>query len=83
MSRYKVVGSWDDEVRFGEFVTQSADMKDTGTGRVYPQGAFRVVKNGKPAKTGKGGTVPFYGESAWSAAERLAYDLATEERYAR
>lgn len=77
------MSSWDDEARFGEFVTQSAMIKDTATGRTYVEGAFRVVKNGKPVKTGKGGTVPFYGESAWCDAERLARDLALAEEYAR
>jgi len=84
VSRYRVISSWDDETRFGSFVTQSAMIKDAVSGHTYVEGAFRVVNaQGKPAKIGKGGTVPFYGESAWSDAERLAQDLALAEAYAR
>lgn len=84
-SRYKVVGSWDSESRFGSFVVQSAQIEDVRTGRLYAEGAYRVVdsRSGKPAKVGKGGTVPFYGELAWADAERLANDLAVAEAYGR
>jgi hypothetical protein len=74
--RYRVHGEWQTSSdRYGSFVVEVADALDTKTGTVYTDGAYRVVRNGKPAKKGKGGTVPFYGESAWSAAERLASDL--------
>lgn len=58
------------------FVIQAADIKDTKSsmGTTYRQGAFRVLKNGKPIVRGKGGTVPFYGELAWADAERLFND---------
>ena len=76
---------WCRDKQFGAFVVQSADIIDTQTGTVYREGAFRVVRisDGKPAKTGKGGTVPFYGESAWCDAERLARDLDLAEQYSR
>lgn len=86
MSRYKVTGPWEGVLKFGSLYVQSAQITDTKNGRTYEEGAFRVVdarKGMKPAKTGKGGTVPFYGETAWSDAERLARDLALEEQYAR
>lgn len=65
---------------------QVADITDQTNGRVYSNGAYRVVKASnadgspipvaalKPIKAGKGGTVPFYGESAWSDAARLFHD---------
>lgn len=85
-NRYKVTGPWGGEQKFGDFYTQSADITDQVNGQVYQSGAFRVVdaaNDMKPAKTGKGGTVPFYGESAWSDANRLAGDLWTARQYAR
>lgn len=88
MNRYKITGPWGGhpEMRQGDFHVQSAQITDTHGGHVYAEGAFRVVdaaKDMKPAKTGKGGTVPFYGESAWSDAQRLAGDLWTARRFAR
>lgn len=75
MSRYKVVSEWSMDSTYPEGIeVQSATIEDTKNGQQYREGAFRVLRNGKPVKTGKGGTVPFYGESAWSAAERLAMD---------
>lgn len=84
-SRYKVTGPWGSDKQVGSFLIQSADITDQHNGDRYRDGAFRVVNvgDGKPAVKGKGGTVPFYGESAWSAAERLAGDLALAERYGR
>ncbi len=74
-------------------VIQCADIKDTETGREYRQGAFRVAKvtgrdgsigaDFKPYKTGKGGTVPHYGESAWSAANRDFDDYTSKLRFGR
>ncbi len=83
-NRYEVVGPWDSEARHGSFVLQSAQIRDKVNGRLYAEGAYRVIdgRTGKPAKIGKGGTVPFYGESAWSDGERLLNDLAVAERYA-
>jgi hypothetical protein len=82
--RYKVVGPWSADSRHGSFIVQSAQIQDTKTGTLYAEGAMRVIdsRTNKPAKKGKGGTVPFFGECAWMDAERLAGDLATAERYA-
>jgi hypothetical protein len=82
--RYKVVGPWSSEARWGSFVSQSAQIQDTKTGTLYSEGAYRVIdsRTGKPAKKGKGGTVPFFGETAWNDADRLLADLATAEAYA-
>lgn len=83
--RYEVIGPWDSESQFGEYLVQSAQIRDKRTGATYAEGAFRVVltTTGKPAKTGKGGTVPFYGEMAWADAERLANDLHLKEMFGR
>lgn len=81
MARYKVHGSWTLDSTFGPFDVQSADVLDTRTGDVFREGAFRVTLDGTPAKRGKGGTVPFFGETAWCYAERLASDLALADRY--
>jgi len=84
MSRYKVTGTWSDhDSTYFPFIIQTADIVDTKTNDSYRDGAYRVVVDGKPAKRGKGGTVPFYGESAWMGAERLASDLLIAERYVR
>ncbi len=81
MSRYRTTDRpWFDENRtYAPFVVQVTDCIDTRTGTVYADGAYRVldIRTGKPAKRGKGGTVPFYGETAWMNAERLAGDLRT------
>lgn len=84
-NRYKVTSAWTSDSLFGSFLVQEADITDTRNGQVYTYGAKRVVdtRTGKPAVTGKGGTVPFYGECAWMDAERLAQDLATKEAYGR
>jgi len=80
--RYKVQGSWvNDADIFGEsVVVQYADLLDTRNGDIFRQGAFRVLVDGKPVK-GKGGSIPFFGETAWSDAERLARDLYFAARY--
>lgn len=90
MSRYKLVSEWVDANEpedFGPYTVQEADIQDTksSTGYVYVAGAKRVVwkHNGKPAKVGKGGTVPYYGEFAWSDANRLARDLYWAHRMRR
>lgn len=82
--RYRVTSPWSSDSRFGNFIVQSADIVDTKNGREYSEGAFRVVdgRTGKPVK-GKGGVTPFFGETAWSDAERLASDLAMKEAFAR
>lgn len=78
MGRYRVAGEWsvDNELSRPGFWVEVADAHDTVTGVTYIGGAYRVTdRNNKPAKRGKGGTIPFFGESAWSDAERLASDL--------
>ena len=73
-----VVNEYDetkDAVFEATYAIQSADLTDSRGGHVYRFGAYRVVRNGKPAKRGKGGTIPFMGESAWSDAARLFDDI--------
>ncbi len=84
-NRYEIVSEWFDGLSQGSFTIQVADIRDTRGGHVYNEGAHRVIvtATGKPAKVGKGGTVPFMGESAWCDAERLLGDLAVAERFAR
>lgn len=84
-NRYKVTGSWSPAYNqpYAPFIIEEADIVDTRNGQVYTDGAMRVTVDGKPAKRGKGGTVPFFGECAWMDAERLASDLAIAERYVR
>lgn len=69
MSRYTVASAWstDTQAPLWGLVIQSADLKDNQNGHIFREGAFRVfdVVTGKPAVKGKGGTVPFKGESAW------------------
>lgn len=93
MARYIVVSAWHEEkaASAGEqrFSLQAADIKDTKGGGHFTGGAYRVCvgsvgqDNPRPFKQGKGGTVPFYGESAWSDGERLFSDLVTAARFAR
>jgi len=95
MSRYIVEPDWEDDIYDNEpYVTddgmiiavQSATLRDTQGRHTYPHGAYRIVmgKNGnlKPLK-GKGGTVPFKGESAWSDAARLFRDTVIAYERAR
>ena len=84
-TRYTVVPPWTLSRTYWPFRVEVADLLDTRSGRTYVDGAQRVVdeRTNKPAKRGKGGTVPFKGETAWSDAERLAQDLMFAERYAR
>jgi hypothetical protein len=86
MTRYKVVGPWGGVAKYGSFYLQSAEIQDTKTGIKYDEGAFRVVdarKGMKPAKLGKGGTVPFFGELAWADGQRLLNDLGVAEQYGK
>lgn len=84
-NRYEVILPWSDDKTREGFTLQSADLRDTRTGDTFREGAYRVVnaETGKPAVRGKGGTVPFKGESAWSDGERMLNDLAWAARYAR
>jgi hypothetical protein len=81
MSRYRTVTDWADDYQVGDYTVQVADIVDTRTGRTYGDGAWRIVRTDtrKPAVRGKGGTVPFYGETAWSDVERLVGDLARKD----
>jgi hypothetical protein len=81
MARYKVNSPWriEDEYGFG-VETQSADIVDIRTGDEYSDSAWRVLVDDKPHR-GKGGTHPYFGESAWSNAQRLARDIALDRRY--
>lgn len=87
MSRYKVIGGWADDFYGARYVVQVSDIIDTQTNREYRDGAYRVIdrETRKPALRGKGGSVPFYGETAWQDAQRLIYDLSIQrsrgERY--
>lgn len=84
--RYTVTGEWSTDrhspAGAGTVTLQSADLLDTRNGQVYREGAYRVLVDGKAVR-GKGGTVPFKGESAWSAGERLYSDLLTKAMYGR
>lgn len=82
MSRYKVTERpwFAENDQYAPFIVEVTDCVDTRNGTVYADGAYRVTINGKPAKRGKGGTVPFYGETARSYADRLANDLWWEHR---
>jgi hypothetical protein len=85
-SRYRITErAWFTErTTYAPFIIQVTDCRDTRTGTVYADGAYRVVdaRTGKAVR-GKGGSAPFYGETAWSDAERLASDLLAAERFAR
>lgn len=84
-NRYEVVSTWETIVKQGDLAIQMADIRDKQNGHLYACGARRIIRlsTGKPFKIGKGGTVPWYGESAWSAAERALGDLTWKERFAR
>jgi len=75
--RYKVNSPWGGQRKVGDFYVQSADALDKKTGHVYEDGAYRVVDaaNGMKPIKGKGGTTPYFGETAWNDADRKAYDL--------
>lgn len=96
MARYTVCSNWqtdfrdrdpftvsgydDDDREWTEtYAIQIADLKDTRDGHVYRAGAYRIIRNGK-AISGKGGTTPFLGETAWSEASRKFDDLVLEAR---
>lgn len=82
MAKYRksVRSEWTTLNTEGDFAKQVADATD-GI-RTYEQGCYRIIRlsTGKPAVRGKGGSVPFIGETAWSAAERLLTDLSWKER---
>lgn len=85
--RYEIVGPWHvaqaASIAGQKYQLEYADLRDTRNDTVYSDGAYRVTLNGRPAKIGKGGSVPFKGESAWSDGERLYGDLVSAARHAR
>jgi len=80
MSRYKVHGEWfhDAKTGFGGMI-MVADAIDTKNGDIFREGAWHVT-TAKPGTKGSKGR-PFYGETAWMDAERLASDLALAKMY--
>lgn len=84
-NRYKRCSDWETIATRGDFALQIADVVDERTSRVHTDAARRVVRRstGKAAVRGKGGTVPFIGESAWSLGANLFNDLCTKEEHAR
>ena len=89
MARYETITPWEAahgaEFHQGNFSAQVADIRDKRTGATYRDGAYRVidVRTDKAAVRGKGGTHPFYGETAWMGAARLVGDLDLKERMSR
>ncbi len=80
MSRYKVHGEWFPTRTHGDkYAVWVADAIDMNTLAVFAEGAWCVthVKPGTKGSRGK----PFFGESAWSDAQRLAYDLEIADRF--
>ena len=54
--------------------TATASLRDTRSGSVYREGAYRVRIERKPALPNQPRTKTFKGETAWSHAEMYAYD---------
>lgn len=82
---YEVYNEDTGETTVHVLAVQVADVKQDGDSHVWHAGAYRIVKATldstrqwctpfKPYKAGKGGTVPWIGESAWSAAARTFSD---------
>jgi len=76
MSRYVITGTWDESISYDEagstITIETADLRDTRSGAVYTQGAYRVRI--KSTVEGAPRTKTFKGETAWSASERYAED---------
>jgi hypothetical protein len=83
MSNSTVVKNWtiEQEDQNSGLALESCDLMYDG--RPMTQGAYRITLNGKPFKKGKGGTVPFKGESAWMDGERAYGDAVLAARMAR
>lgn len=73
---------WADEAKVVIVAIEGADYR-TRDGFEFTDGARRV--RAIDAETGQSvrRAETFYGEVAWSAAERLAHDIESEIRYAR
>lgn len=98
MSRYKIISPWTqvqsaivetfDGSDIVTVIREVADIKDTRGGWTYERGAERVSAKTEDGKTYRGKHVTgarktFYGELAWSNAERLFGDLVTSGRFDR
>ena len=77
--KYTLNGPWSISEVWREpndsIVVMVADLVDS-RGNVWRDGAYKVEHNGKKVKAWKG-------ETAWSDAERYAYDLVMKIRFAR
>lgn len=89
-ARYHVEGEWtevravnvrnrnaymaDHDVAPVRFAIQEADLRDTRDGHLYRNGAKRITRDGKPIR-GKGGTHPYFGETAWYQADAKLDDV--------
>lgn len=81
MARYAPTGSWrtayHDRFDTGDaeasVTIEIADCRDQRGGRTYSDGTFRVTLKNVPGMRSR----TFYGESAWSNAQRLGNDALT------
>ena len=77
-ARYVVDGPWTQAntwfAGLAKITTETASLRDTRSGSVYREGAYRVRIERKPALAGQPRTKTFKGETAWSHAEMYAYD---------
>lgn len=85
MKRYTLASNWQVTHRFvlrddRVMELQSADI-ETPDGFYHYGGAYRITLDGKPYKKGKGGTVPWWGETAWSLSMGAFNDLTWADRY--
>lgn len=83
--RYEVVSDWyrsfdsiDYAVGDIVIIIEDADLRDKQNGKVYEGGASRVRVEGPGPKVRP---KVFFGESAWSDAERYASDLFFDQRH--
>jgi hypothetical protein len=67
--RYSVVGPWEVHEVDKYSRTDIADLRDKKDGKVYIDGAYRVVDIATNKTVGT-----FFGESAWCAAQRCKDD---------
>ena len=79
--RYRKHGTWEVLASYPDGVEiEVADVIDTWSSRIYQDDARRVRVDGHLVR-GKGGSVPFIGETAWMDADRLASDIAVSLRH--
>jgi hypothetical protein len=76
--RYAVHGAWRRVAAWrgphGQVTVEVADLLEKSSNHVWHSGAYRVTLKDVPGMRSK----TFYGESAWSAAERYASEAATK-----